>query len=293
MANIARVETRRELSEFVMSRRKTSRPEDVGLMPGPRRRTPGLRREEVAQLAGVGVTWYTWFEQGRDIRVSTHFLENVCRALCLTATERAHLFTLAQHRPPPHSTVELPTVTHAVQAMLSSLPNPAYITTQRWDVVAWNKSAVKLFLDYSLIPSEKRNHLWLVFTDPKWRRLLLDWEEVARDMLANVRINYARANGDPTFDELVAALEDASPEFRRWWPLQSVYSRSEGVKRLRDESMGEVQLEHTAFLVEGAPQLRMVIYTPVSEYIGETTRDGSAVPLGRSDIIKPASTHRP
>lgn len=265
MLNLARTDTREALSEFVISRRQNVRPEDVGLPLGARRRTPGLRREEVAHLAGVGITWYTWFEQGRDIRVSTQFLENICRALRLNATERGHLFTLAQHRPPPDIGIRRPIVSGAVQAMLDGLSNAAYITTQRWDVVAWNTAATTLFYNYGLVAPEERNHLWLVFTDPRSRDVMLDWEQVARDMLASFRINYARANGDPAFEALVAKLEDVSPEFRRWWPLQHVYSRSEGIKRLRHALYGDVQLEHTAFLVEGAPELRMVIYTPVSE----------------------------
>ena len=265
MLNLARTDRRRELAQFVTQRRKRIKPEDVGLDVGARRRTPGLRREEVAQLAGVGVTWYTWFEQGRDIRVSTPFLENVCRALRMEAAERAHLFTLAQHRPPPHRAQDMPTVSVAVTAMLNSLPNPAYITTQRWDVVAWNAPATKLFGDYAKMPPEQRNHLWIVFTDPRCRQTMLDWEPIARNMVAKFRINYGRANGDPAFEALVTALRERSAEFRRWWPQQSVSDRAEGIKRFRHRTSGEIQLEHTSFLVEGALDLRMVIYTPIAK----------------------------
>ena len=264
MSNLVRTDSRRDLSKFLLARRTRTRPEDVGLTAGARRRTPGLRREEVAQLAGVGVTWYTWFEQGRDIRVSTHFLENICRALCLNPIERSHLFVLAQHRPPPHSQPGTRAVSPAMVAMLQSLPNPAYITTPRWDVAAWNQPAVELFCDYAALPPDRRNHLWLVFTDPHCRYMMLEWEQVARRMLAKFRLDYGRADGDPAFEELVLMLQDASPEFRRWWPQQDVLGHGEGMKRFRHAKLGEIVLEHTAFLVEGAPDLRMVVYTPIS-----------------------------
>ncbi len=264
MQNLTRTAARRELAEFVLARRSRTKPDDVGLPTAARRRTPGLRREEVAQLAGVGVTWYTWFEQGRDVRVSIHFLERVSQALRLNTAERVYLFTLAQHRPPPHAPIALPTISTAVLAMLNSLPNPAYITTPRWDVAAWNPPATALFCDYAQLPPEQRNHLWLVFTDPACRRLLRDWETEARRMLAKFRLDYGRANGDPTFEALVTTLGAASAEFRRWWPLQDVSGLGEGIKRLRHPTLGEVHLEHTAFLVEGATDLRLVIYTPAA-----------------------------
>lgn len=265
MVTLTRSDARRALSDFVRDRRARTRPEDVGLAPGARRRTPGLRREEVAQLAGVGVTWYTWFEQGRDIQVSTHFLECVCRALSLDAVERAHLFTLAQHRPPPHAPAEAPVVSGAVRAMLNSLPAPAYIKTSRWDVVAWNPAAAAMFGDYALLPPERRNALWLVFTDPAYRRMMPDWEGDARRVLAKFRLDHGRAHGDPAFASLVEELLAMSPDFRRWWPLLDVSGRGEGVKRLRHEALGLIEFEHTAFTVEGAPDLRLVVFTPVLE----------------------------
>lgn len=263
MVNLTRSDARRALSDFVRDRRARTRPEDVGLASGARRRTPGLRREEVAQLAGVGVTWYTWFEQGRDIQVSTHFLERVCRALSLDAVERAHLFTLAQHRPPPLAPAGIPAVSNAVRAMLNSLPNPAYIKTSRWDVVAWNPVAAAALGDFAQVSPERRNTLWLVFTDPAYRRMMPDWEEDARRVLAKFRLDHGRAQGDPRFEALIDELQDVSPEFQRWWPLLDVSGRGEGVKRLRHEVLGLIEFEHTAFTLEGAPDLRLVVYTPV------------------------------
>jgi len=263
VTSLQRTDDRRALSDFVRDRRARTSPDEVGLPPGSRRRTPGLRREEVAQLAGVGVTWYTWFEQGRAIQVSADFLERVCRALRLTQAERQHLYALAQHRPPPHAAPGPLAVSPILQALLDSLPNPAYIKTARWDIVAWNAANTALFGDYALIPPAERNSLWMIFADPRWRRMIPDWETGARRVLAKFRLDHGRAGGDPAFAQLVEALQAASPEFRRWWPQQDVAERSEGLKRIRHDTLGELEFTHATFLVEGAPDLRMVTYTPV------------------------------
>lgn len=267
MLNLSRPESRRALADFVRTRRERLRPEDVGLAPGARRRTPGLRREEVAQLAGVGVTWYTWFEQGRDIQVSAHFLENLCRALHLDRAERAHLFALAQERPPPLAAAAAATcsVSAPVQAMLRSLPHPAYIKTSRWDVVAWNPPAAVLLGDFGRLPPEASNTLWLVFTDPGFRDLMVDWEGEARRALAKFRLDYGRSRNDAAFEAMVERLSEASPEFHRWWPAQDVSDCGEGVKRIRHEAAGEIEFQHATFVVEGAPDLRLVALTPASE----------------------------
>ncbi|MFE0759044.1 helix-turn-helix transcriptional regulator [Inquilinus sp. NPDC058860] len=263
VSTLQRTAGRRALSDFVRDRRARTSPDEVGLPAGSRRRTPGLRREEVAQLAGVGVTWYTWFEQGRAIQVSADFLERVCRALRLDQAERQHLYALAQHRPPPHGAPGLPAVSPILQALLDSLPNPAYIKTARWDIVAWNAAVTAIFGDYALIPPDRRNGLWLVFTDPRYRRMMPDWEDGARRILAKFRLDHGRAGGDPAFAALVDALQEASPEFRRWWPRHDVSERSEGLKRIRHDTLGELEFAHATFLVEGAPDLRLVTYTPV------------------------------
>lgn len=263
VTSLQRTDDRRALSDFVRDRRARTMPDEVGLPAGPRRRTPGLRREEVAQLAGVGVTWYTWFEQGRAIQVSADFLERVCRALQLDPAERQHLYALAQHRPPPHAAPGLPMVSPILQALLDSLPNPAYIKTARWDIVAWNAATTAIFGDYALIPPDQRNSLWMIFADPRWRRMIPGWEDAARRVLAKFRLDHGRAGGDLAFTALVEALQAASPEFRRWWPGQDVAERSEGIKRIRHDTLGLLEFAHATFTVEGAPDLRMVTYTPV------------------------------
>jgi transcriptional regulator with XRE-family HTH domain len=268
MLNLARSEGRRELAEFLRNRRARLSPVDVGISPGARRRTPGLRREEVAQLAGVGVTWYTWFEQGRQIQVSAHFLENLARALRLDAAEREHLFALAHHRPPPLVPVSS-TASPALQRMLDSLPNPAHVKTARWDLVAWNRPLAVLFGDYARIAPPWRNTLWLLFTDPICRRLMPDWEKDLRRALARFRLDFGRSGDDPAFHQLIDELDAASPEFHRWWPQHDVDGFGEGLKRFVHPELGEIEFDHNAFMVENASDLRLIIYTPAP---GESIR---------------------
>ena len=264
MASLDRSDARRDLAEFVRDRRARTKPEDVGLAAGPRRRTPGLRREEVAQRAGVGVTWYTWFEQGRDIKVSTYFLERICIALALAPDERTHLFALAQQRPPPLAAPAAAGVSDIIRAVLESLPNPAYIKTQRWDVVAWNAAAEAMF-GFSRTPAHERNSLRFVFADQRYRDMMPDWESDVRRMLAKFRLDHGRAVGDASFAALVRELEEISPDFRRWWPLKDISGRSEGLKRFRLDDRSILEFEHGAFIVEGAHDLRMIVYTPASD----------------------------
>lgn len=265
MSKLVRSDDRRAVAEFIRDRRARTRPEDVGLPLSARRRTPGLRREEVAHLAGVGITWYTWFEQGRNIQVSADFLDRLCRAFRLNATERNHLFTLAQHRPPPHDPLHHPHVSATVRAVLSSLPAPAYLMTSRWDVVAWNASAGAMFGDFAQLPNEDRNIIRLVFTAPEFRTFVVDWESDARRTLARFRVEYARAAGDPAFEALVEELNQSSPEFSQWWSRQDVAAVGDGLKRIRLPKEGEVSFEHAVFAVEGSPDLRLVAYAPALE----------------------------
>lgn len=256
--------SRRELAAFLRSRRARLSPLDVGMPPTQRRRTPGLRREEVAQLAGIGVTWYTWLEQGRAISVSSPFLENVARALRLDPAERAHLFALAQHRPPPVLPVPSSRVTPALRHTLETIPNPAYVKTARWDVLAWNTAMSAVLGDPGLVPAERRNMLWLVFASADHRRMMPDWADDARAMLAKFRLEFSRAGDDPAFAALVRELGDISPEFHRWWAQHDVMGRGEGIKRFQHPTLGEIRFEHTSFIVEDAPDLRLVIYAPIA-----------------------------
>jgi len=264
MPKLDRPGNRRAVAAFVLNLRSRLTPEAVGLPTGTRRRTPGLRREEVAQLAGVGITWYTWFEQGRNIDVSADFLDRLCRAFRLSDTERSHLFTLAQHRPPPHDRPRERHVSETVRAVLASLPAPAYIMTSRWDVVAWNAAAGALFGEFAQLPNDDRNIIRLVFRSPAFRQLMIDWENDARRTLARFRVEYARAAGNPAFEALVEELMSDSPEFRQWWSHQDVAALGDGLKRIR-LPQGELSFEHAVFAVEGSPNLRLVAYSPTPD----------------------------
>jgi transcriptional regulator with XRE-family HTH domain len=268
-SSLERTDQRRELAAFLRSRRNRLVPTEIGLTLGPRRRTPGLRREEVAQVAGVGLTWYTWLEQGRDITVSTHMLDNLCRALRLDTTERAHLFALAQHRPPPLSPTALPSVSPALRRLVESLPTPAYVKTARWDVLAWNSALSALLGDFGIVQPQQRNLVWLVFTDLRYRSLLADWDRDARRILAKFRSDYGLAGGDPAFEELLDNLRGASPEFERWWPQQDVDSFAEGLKRFRVPGLGLIEFEYNSFFVGGQSDLRFIVYAPLA---GNSTR---------------------
>ena len=173
-----------ELSQFLRTRRERLGPADIGLAPGRRRRTPGLRREEVAQLAGVSATWYTWLEQGRPVRASEAVLERLGRVLRLDPAEHRHLFVLARGHPPADPTDAPAIVDSRLQTVLDALPYPAYAATNGWTVVAWNRAARLVFADYEALSGRERNIVWMAFTDPDHRRMAVNWEEQARSTLA-------------------------------------------------------------------------------------------------------------
>ena len=256
---------RRELADFLRTRRARLRPEAMGLANGARRRTPGLRREEIAQLAGVGVTWYTWLEQARPIRVSAQVLESLARTLGLSAEERTHLFDLAhgEGEPiiPPDEVVNL-----AIRRVLDQQnPSPAYVLGRRWDLLAWNAAATRVFTNFAGLPEGFQNIVWYMFADPSLRRMLVDWERQAQRQLAQFRASSARHTGDPSFTRLVEALRAQSPEFRHWWVRHDVLGRPEARKDLNHPVVGRLALEQTTFHADTNPDLRLVLYTPLPE----------------------------
>jgi transcriptional regulator with XRE-family HTH domain len=253
---------RAELADFLRKRRAELQPEDVGLPNGGRRRTPGLRREEVAQLAGVGTTWYTWLEQGRDVRASLSVLEALSGALDLSPVERSHLIVLGRGEdvavPAAPEDEISPTVRRLVEHIETG---PAYILGRRWDYLAWNAAYSAVFSDPAGMPEGRRNHVWTVFTDPEFPKLATDWEQGARSLLARFRADSARNIGDPQFEELIEALREASPEFRRWWGRHEV-ARS-GIRRkfVRHPKVGRMAFEHAIFKLEDAPEQRLILYS--------------------------------
>lgn len=256
----------RELADFLRTRRGRISPEQVGLPRGERRRTPGLRRAEVALLAGVSVDWYTWLEQGRPISVSIQVLESLVQALRLNAHEREHLFFLAHQQSPPTSTPPGEIVSPALQHFLDQHDtSPAFAIGSRWDMVAWNEATRVVLHDFSRMTRRERNVVWLTFASANHRRLVVDWEKHARRILAQFRSSYGRFPGDPYLTDLIHELMDISPEFRAWWPDHEVLRGPEGTKILNHPQAGRLVFEHLMLQVYDVPDLKVVFYTPVDE----------------------------
>ncbi|CAN7515397.1 helix-turn-helix transcriptional regulator [Mesorhizobium sp. LjNodule214] len=257
---------RRELGAFLRSRRERLSPSATGIAAGARRRTPGLRREEVAMIAGVGTTWYTWLEQGRDVRPSVEVLTALCEALRLDAAEKRHLFILAGRQQPERRALVPERVDDPLLHMLQSLVlQPAYVVGRRWDVLAWNPAAVAVFGDYGLLDGDARNIVHMVFTNPHHRHLLVDWEQLARSVLASFRAESAKYIGDPDFERLIELMTRSSPEFRAWWPQRDVARRLSGVKHVRHPSAGAMAFEHMSLSIDDGSDMRLIVYTPLAE----------------------------
>jgi transcriptional regulator with XRE-family HTH domain len=254
---------RRELGAFLRSRRERVAPEQVGLPPSRRRRTPGLRREEVAQLAGVGVTWYTWLEQGRDINPSAQVLDAIARTLQFDAHEHSHLLTLAGVASTTvaedcHS--KYPTV----QPILDQLePFPACALNARLDLLAFNRIYASGLGDLDALPAEARNVLWLSFTDPQWRAIIVDWDDVVGRMVAEYRAAMADHLDDPAWKTLVARLHAASPEFTAIWERHDVLGVESRTKRAMHPTAGLLLLDYTNLWLH--PGMRIVAFTPADD----------------------------
>lgn len=231
-----------------------------------RRRTPGLRREEVAQRANVSPTWYTWLEQGRGGAPSADVLDRIARALMLTDVEREHLFLLALGRPPEVHRQAAESVTPRLQRVLDALELcPAYVKTSTWDIVAWNRAASVVLADYAALSPEQRNSLRLVFCNPRVRSAMVNWENDARFVVAAFRADATRTGAAKDVKVLVDELCRLSPEFEAMWRDNDVRGTyGETPKLLRHPIAGRIALEYSAFAVDGRPDLGMVIYNPAT-----------------------------
>ncbi|MET0254659.1 MAG: helix-turn-helix transcriptional regulator [Luteibacter sp.] len=253
------MEGNRQLGEFLRSRRERILPEDVGIASLRRRRTPGLRREEVAQLAGISAEWYVKLEQGRAVTPSAATIAALGKALRLDKVEQAHLNALAEsgHRKAFVTEVVPETVAHIV----SSLPQPAYVTGQRWDILAWNDAAADLFTDFSRLPAEERNILLYVLTDPAGRRLFgASWAREARRMVSLFRVAHDMWAGDAAFDSLVDTIRQRCPEFDEWWTSHDVGAPVSGAKTLHHPVRGELRFDFATFQANDNPALKLAIY---------------------------------
>src|SRR6185369_847937 len=253
--------SRNELGDFLRSRRERLTPRAAGLPAGRRRRTPGLRREEVAQLAGIGVDWYIRLEQGRTVSPSVTTVDALARALRLSKTEHAHLKALARDGDRRAFTREI--VPPPILRLIESLPHPAYITGRRWDVLAWNEAAEEVFA-FSRLPEEDRNILIIILTKHATRRVFgASWNEQARRVVAQFRATHDLWADDPAFVELLARLRCESPEFTTWWKAHDIRAAVSGRKQMAHPKKGLLRFEHASFQATDDPALKLIIYTPV------------------------------
>ena len=270
----ARTVRRDDLAAFLRHHREAIGPADVGLPAGHRRRAPGLRREEVAMLAGVSVTWYTWLEQGRPINASRSVLDALARTLLLDDAEHAHLLALAEDgtaaessrrvedgevegsTPPPDALVHL----------LDALdPNPAYLLGPRWEYLAWNRAQGALYPEAAALPDVERNLLWIVFVRPAVRRLIVGWDAEARHLLSRFRADTASRRHDPVVRDLVARLRVASPEFATWWDDQDVAGFHTRLRRYDHPVAGPLTFEFQQLTSDEWPDVRVVAQLPVPD----------------------------
>jgi MmyB-like transcription regulator ligand binding domain/Helix-turn-helix domain len=256
-------ERRAELAAFLRARRAELRPEDVGLpLATGQRRIPGLRREEVAQISGVGVTWYTWLEQGRDITTRDHVIDALARAFHLDRETHRHLRRLAD-LPVPEPDQAPPRTTPALDRLLGTLlPAPAYLIGPRFDYLAWNRAYAAVYRDLAEVPEEHRNLIWLMFTDPALRKLLDRWHERAQALLAQFRAAAGQHAGDTCFAELIGALTEASTEFRQWWPRYVVGRFPGGNHVIHHPTAGTIRTDLHQLRFDAHPSITLVAQIP-------------------------------
>lgn len=261
------------LGIYLRDRRMKLDPAAFGFPPA-RRRTPGLRREEVAQRANISPTWYTWLEQGRGGAPSADVLDRIARALMLTDIEREHLFLLALGRPPEARYQRNDSITPRLQRVLDALdPVPAVIRTAIWDVVAWNRAATVMLMNYGSLPPEQRNILRFIFLDPRARAAQYDWESVARFALGAFRVDAARAGAAAEVEPFVEELCRLSPEFKAMWRDNEVRgAHGDAVKHIRHPVLGPLAFEYSIFSVDGRTDLSMVVYNPATAEDAERIR---------------------
>jgi transcriptional regulator with XRE-family HTH domain len=260
------------LGTYLRDRRTKLDPAAFGF-PAERRRTLGLRREEVAQRANISPTWYTWLEQGRGGAPSADVLDRIARALMLTDVEREHLFLLGLGRPPEVRYTAPDGISPRLQRVLDTLEHsPAFVRTATWDIVAWNAAAAAVLTDYSTLPEGQRNVLRMMFRDSRVRAAQSNWLSVARYVVASFRADVARAGASRAVQSLVDELCATSPEFAQMWRDNDVQGHGDGTKVLHHPVAGQLSLEFSSFAVDGRPDLTMVIYNPATEGDAEKIR---------------------
>lgn len=275
-----RISSVNHLGAYLKDRRAKLDPAAFGFSSG-RRRTPGLRREEVAQRANISPAWYTWLEQGRGGAPSADVLDRIARALMLTDIEREHIFLLGLGRQPEVRFHKSEGVTPRLQRVLDSLdPSPALVRNAAYDVIAWNRATSGMLFDYGSLPPEDRNILRITFLDPRSRDVHPDWEGMARFMVGTFRVEAARAGATAQVEPLVEELCRRSPDFNRMWNENDVYGARDSVKKLVHPVHGPMSLEYSAFSVDGRPELTMVVFnaaTPETAVAMQKILEASAI----------------
>lgn len=257
------VDRRADLGEFLRARRAAITPADVGLPAGTHRRTPGLRREEVAMLAGVSVTWYTWLEQGRPINASRDVLDALARTLRLAPAEHDHLLALALGTP-SLSVPDVVDVPDALERLITAMaPAPAYVLGPRWEFLAWNRPMAQLYPAIERLEGDDRNLVWAVFCEPSTRTLITDWEDQARRIIAEFRATTTPLVGDPSLDALIDRLRAGSDEFAAWWPQQDVAQFRTRLRHYTHPRAGALVFEYQQLVAAEWPALRVVCQLPV------------------------------
>jgi len=290
----------RELADLLRSRRDRLQPADVGLPAGKRRRTRGLRREEVAHLAGVSTTYYTFLEQARDLRPSWEVLEAIARALRLTPADRVHLHTLGGSAPRATPRLGAETLPHAVAALVDRLdPYPTYVTGRYRDVLASNRAARLLWTDWSALPPEERNMLWWTFTDPGARRVLVDWEAESFAQVASFGAAADRFGDDPSFGALIGRLRDASPDFRVAWRRHNLTPASSGGARIFHPVLGELTLTRVVLTLADDQEQKLLTFAAsppdqdrIAELLSLSTAGGTGGSSPRASTVGSAGAPR-
>ncbi|MCE1253767.1 MAG: helix-turn-helix transcriptional regulator [Anaerolineae bacterium] len=254
----------RELADFLKTRRAKILPSQVGLSSTARRRTPGLRREEVAQLAGIGLTWYTWLEQGRHIHVSSQVIESLSRVLLLDKQERNHLYRLANQPLPGDLPVYQGAVSPLLQHVLDSLDLcPSFYADQRWNVVAWNKAACTIFGDFTTMNARQRNVVWAMFTDDYFKDLYVDWTSHAKSLLGRFRLTCGKYVEDAWLNTFIEDLKIQSREFTLWWSLHEIQNDGSVFKQLTHPQVGLLEFESSSFDVPDGSGLKLFVHVPL------------------------------
>lgn len=254
---------REELTRFLKAARARLSPTDVGLPPGERRRTRGLRREEVATLAGMSVTWYTWFEQGRDVQLSVPMIERLGRTLRLDGNEREFLFALAQHRPPPLETQTDEVIRPATQHLMDSLSIPALVIVEDWTVIGWNALVARTFRDYATLPRNERNLFRILMLSDRYRVDPDHYREMAQRLTARFKWDYSRTSKPEVFDAIITELLEQSEIFRECWQESEILAHFEHINTADMPGVGNITFRHTSYAVEGAPGQRLILFAPI------------------------------